>query len=406
MSMRPFKSLIPLKAALDIVRDTIVPIERTEEIAIDSAVGRVLAEDITASMDVPPFDRAAMDGYAVIAEDTYGAGQFSPKKLKLVDATGAVNVGECIQIATGCKMPQGADAVVMVENTEEDKEGIKIFKPLHPGANTSGQGEDISTGSTVLSAGEVLNPSRVGVLSALGMQKVHVYEKPEVAIIPTGDEIANLGDDLKEGQVYDINSYTLSAIVNENGGIPIRFEIIPDKYEDIKSAMERAVRQHDLVVFSGGSSVGERDILCDIIRDMGKVLFHGVQIKPGKPTLFGVVVVPQGLRQIENKAVFGIPGYPAACMSSGYRFLLPAVRSLARLPKKIDIVVRAKMAKRIVSSLGRSQFLTVRLEGGIAHPVFKESGTITSMADADGYVDIPADVDLVEKGEEVDVILL
>ncbi len=218
-----------------------------------------------------------------------------------------------------------------------------------------------------------------------------------MAIIPTGDEIANLGDDLKEGQVYDINSYTLSAIVNENGGIPIRFEIIPDIYEDIKSAMERAVRQHDLVAFSGGSSVGERDILCDIIRELGEVLFHGVQIKPGKPSLFGV---------IENKAVFGMPGYPTACMSNGYRFLLPAVRSLARLPKKIDIIIRAKMAKRIVSSLGRSQFLTVRLEGDIAHSVFKESGTITSMADADGYVDIPANVDLVEKGEEVDVILL
>ncbi len=404
MSMRPFKSLIPLGAALDIVRGTIGPIERTEEITIDGATGRVLSEDIIASMDVPPFDRAAMDGYAVIAEDTYGAGQFSPKKLKLVDAIEAGEVsektarsGECIQIATGCKMPQGADAVVMVENTEEDGAEIKIFKPLHPWANTSRQGEDISTGSAVLSAGELLNPSRMGVLSALGMQKVHVYEKPEVAIIPTGDEIANLDDDLKEGQVYDINSYTLSAIVNENGGIPVMFEIIPDIYEDIKSAMERAVRRHDLVVFSGGSSVGERDILCDIIREMGDVLFHGVQIKPGKPSLFGV---------IENKAVFGMPGYPAACMSNGYRFLLPAVRSLARLPKKINIVMLAKMAKRIVSSLGRSQFLTVRLEGNIAHPVFKESGTITSMADADGYVDIPADVDLVEKGEEVDVILL
>ena len=404
MSMRPFKSLIPLEVAREIVGNTVNPIERTEEIAIDGATGRVLAEDIIASMDVPPFDRAAMDGYAVIAEDVYGAGQFSPKKLKLIDAIEAgevsektVRSGEYIQVATGCKMPQGADAVVMVENTEEDEGGIKVFKPLYPGANTSGQGEDISTGSMALGAGEVLNPSRIGVLSALGMQKVHVYEKPEVAIIPTGDEIASLGDELKEGQVYDINSYTLSAIVNENGGIPVRFEIIPDMYEDIKSTMERAVRQHDLIVFSGGSSVGERDILCDIIRELGEVLFHGVQIKPGKPTLFGV---------IENKAVFGIPGYPTACMSNGYRFLLPAVRSLARLPKKIDVIMRAKMTKRIVSSMGRSQFLTVRLEEDTAHPIFKESGMITSMADADGYVDIPADVDLVEKGEEVDVILL
>jgi len=217
-----------------------------------------------------------------------------------------------------------------------------------------------------------------------------------VAIVPTGSEIVSLGCELKDAQVYDINSYTLSAIIRENGCIPVKFDVTPDNYEDIRNAMVNALK-YDMVVFSGGSSVGESDILCDIIQELGNILFHGVQIKPGKPILFGVV---------KGKPVFGIPGYPTSCLSSGYRFLLPAVRQLARLPRRKDIVVRSKLAQRVVSTLGRSQFLTVRLEDGLAHPVFKESGAITSMADADGYVDIPTNVDLLEKGEEVDVILL
>ncbi|MDI6888078.1 MAG: molybdopterin-binding protein [Methanocellales archaeon] len=401
--MRPFKSLISLEEALEIVKSAIKPIVRTEEIFISDANGRVLAEDVIANMDVPPFDRAAMDGYAVRAEDTYGANQFKPVILKLIDVVRAgevtekkVGVNECIQVATGCKMPPGADAVAMAEHAEQCEGKIKIFKPVHPRANVSGKGEDISAGSKVLSTGEHLNPSRVGTLAALGIQKVRVYERPEVAIVPTGSEVANLGCELKDAQVYDINSYTLSAIVRENGGVPIKFDVTPDNYEDVRNAMVNALK-YDMAVFSGGSSVGESDILCDAVRELGDVLFHGVQIKPGKPILFGVA---------RNKPVFGIPGYPTSCLSNGYRFLLPAARQLARLPKRKDIVVRSKLAQRVVSTLGRSQFLTVRLEDGFAHPVFKESGAITSMADADGYVDIPANVDLLEKGEEVDVILL
>lgn len=401
--MRPFKSLIPLESALEIIMDTIKPITRTEEVSISDANGRVLAEDITANIDVPPFDRAAMDGYAVRAEDTYGAGQFNPVALTLIDVVHAgevskkkVGAKECIQVATGCEMPTGADAVVMVEHAEQCDDKVKIFKPVHPRENVSGKGDDISVGSKVLSTGEYLNPSKVGVLAALGIQKVRVYEKSKVAIIPTGREIVNIGCELKDAQVYDINSYTLSAIMRENGCTPVKFDIVLDTYEAVRVAMINALK-YDVVVFSGGSSVGESDILCDVVRELGDVLFHGVQIKPGKPTLFGVV---------RGKPVFGIPGYPTSCLSNGYRFLLPAARQLARLPKKNDIVVRARLAQRVVSTLGRSQFLTVRLEDGVAHPVFKESGAITSMADADGYVDIPVNVDLLEKDEEVDVILL
>jgi molybdenum cofactor synthesis domain-containing protein len=401
--MKPFKSLIPLEKALKILEGSVKPIDRTEFISIKKSLGRVLSEDIIAERDVPPFDRAAMDGYAVRAEDTYGANNFEPKILRKIDEIYAgevsdkiVQIGDCIQISTGCKIPPGSDAVMMVESTEQVGAEVKMFKPVHPKENVSPRGEDIVTGSIVLKQGEVLNPSKIGALAALGIQKIHVYEKPRVAIIPTGDEIADLGSELKDGQVYDINSYTLSSIVEENGGIPIKFEIVPDKNEDIRAAIKNA-SEYDLITLSGGSSVGERDVLHGVIEELGTILFHGVQIKPGKPTLCGIV---------DGTLVFGIPGYPAACLSNGYRFLLPAVRGLARLPPRIGTTIKANISRRVVSSLGRSQFLTVKLEGQVAHPVFKESGAITSMADADGYVDIPANVDLIEAGDEVEVILL
>ena len=401
--MKPFKSLIPLEKASKIVENAVIPIARTESISIKTSLARVLSENIIAEREVPPFDRAAMDGYAVRAEDTYGANNFEPKILRKIDEIYAGEVsdkivqrGECIQISTGCKMPPGSDSVMMVESTEKVGAEVKMFKPVHPKENVSSMGEDIDVGSIVLKQGDVLNPSKIGALAALGIQKIHVYEKPRVAIIPTGDEIVDLGIGLKDGQVYDINSYTLSSIVEENGGIPIKFDIVPDTHENVQDVVKKAL-ECDLVALSGGSSVGERDVLHNVIQELGSILFHGVQIKPGKPTLCGVV---------DGKLVFGIPGYPTSCLSNGYRFLLPAVRRLARLPPKIGITIQARISRRVVSALGRSHFLTVKLEGDIAHPVFKESGAITSMADADGYVDIPANVDLIEAGDEVEVILL
>ncbi len=401
--MKPFKSLIPLEKASKIVENAVMPIDRTEFISIKKSLARVLSEDITAERDVPPFDRAAMDGYAVRAEDTYGANNFEPKILRKIDGIYAgevsdkiVQKNECIQISTGCKMPSGSDSVVMVESTDKIGTEVKMFKPVHPKENVSSRGEDIAKGGIVLKQGDLLNPSKIGALAALGIQKIHVYEKPRLAIIPTGDEIADLGSELKDGQVYDINSYTLSSIVEENGGIPIKFDIVQDTHQNVRDVVKKAL-EYDLIALSGGSSVGERDVLHDVIQELGNILFHGVQIKPGKPTLCGVV---------DGKLVFGIPGYPTACLSNGYRFLLPAVRRLARLPSKIGITIKARISRRVVSALGRRQFLTVRLEGKIAHPVFKESGAITSMADADGYVDIPANVDLIEARDEVEVILL
>jgi molybdenum cofactor synthesis domain-containing protein len=236
----------------------------------------------------------------------------------------------------------------------------------------------------------------LGALAALNRASAEVYEMPRVAVYSTGSEVRPLGTELGPGQIYDINSFTLSSVISANGCTPVRREIVTDVREAIEEAVRDAVG-HDMGVFSGGSSVGVRDLFSDVVEELGEVIFHGVQVKPGKPTLFGVV---------DGTPILGMPGYPTSCLSNAYIFLAPALRRLAGLPAAEPRRVTAKMGMRYVSSSGREQFLTVRLEGGVAHPVFKKSGAITSMANADGYIVLPLDLDVIEEGEEVTVTLL
>jgi len=393
---------MPREKALKEILNAIKPIERTERISLEQAVGRVLASDVKADMDVPPFDRSAMDGYAVKAEETFEASQFNPVKLKVIDILHAgessdkpIKKGECIRIATGCPIPPGADAVVMMEFTEE-KNGIAcIFKPVHPGANIARKGEDIKKGEAILKKGDLLSPAKIGVLASLGHKDVLVYQKPRVAVISTGSEIRDPGSPLEKGQIYDVNSYTLTSILLENGASVTRSPIVPDVIDKVRSAVLRYL-DHDLIVFSGGSSVGERDVLVKVVEELGELIFHGVQIKPGKPTLFGLV---------DGKPILGMPGYPTSCLSNAYIFLVPAIRKIARLPPKRPRTVKAKMGARVVSASGREQFLTVKLKNGFAYPVFKSSCDITSLANADGYIILPVNLDVIEKGEEVTITL-
>src|SRR5574337_1720117 len=306
MAMKPMKALLDLEAGMRIVMDAAQPIERTEQATLLEAVGRVLAEEVCASMDVPPFTRAAMDGYAVKAEDTFGAGNFSPKVLELIEVIHAgesarlsVRSGSCIQVATGAPMPDGADAVVMVEDTELDGSEVRVYKPAYPQQHASPMGEDIKSGSRVLQCGMRLDPSKIGVLAALGFQKVTVYQKPTVAVIPSGNEILMPGDLLTPGKIYDINSYTLSALISENGGLPQIFPIMKDTLESAISTIRDALT-YDLIVLSGGSSVGERDMMLEAVQRMGELKFHGIAVKPGKPTLCGIV---------EGHLLLGMPGY-------------------------------------------------------------------------------------------------
>ena len=401
--MRPIRETISLDEAIAILAEATPPVDRVETIALAAADGRVIAEPASATIDVPPFDRAAMDGYAVIAEDTFGAGRYEPRVLRCIETvyTGQVPAkritrGECVEIATGAPLPEGADAVVMVEETLKNGTGeVQIFTPVYPRQHVGRRGADIAAGQTVLSAGDVLNPSRIGALAAIGTVDVRVYERPRVAILSTGNEIVAPGELLRPGQIYDINRFTLASVIRTHGGVPVDQPAAPDTLEELTAAVRQAASA-DLIVFSGGSSVGERDLIMDVLQNSGEVLFHGIAVKPGKPTVFG---------RVSGKPVLGMPGYPTSCLSNAYMLLVPALRRMARLPEYRPQSVRVALSRRIVSTTGRRQFYTVRIVDGTAVPAFKASGDITSMSHADGYIEISEQTDIVEAGEIVDVKL-
>jgi molybdopterin molybdotransferase len=401
--MRPIRDTIPLEEARALIDAAVRPVTRTARVPVADANGRVVARDVISPFDVPPFARAGMDGYAVRAEDTFGSSRQEPRTLRCIEQvftaqvpSRSVGAGECTEIATGAPLPHGADAVVMVEETEKDPSGdVLIFTPVYPRQNVGRQGADIQTGQIVLHAGDVLNASRVGVLAALGATDVEVYAKPRVAILSTGNEILDPGQPLAPGHIYDINRFTLGAIVGEHGGVAEPHRTAADTIEDLSRAIDDCL-DADMLVFSGGSSVGERDLILDAIGQKGEILFHGIAVKPGKPTALGVV---------RDRVVFGMPGYPTSCLSNAYMLLVPVLRRMAHLPTHAVRTVSAPLGQRIVSTTGRHQFYTVRLIDGIAQPAFKASGDITSMSLADGYIEIPAQTDIVEKGEVVEVRL-
>jgi molybdenum cofactor synthesis domain-containing protein len=341
-----------------------------------------------------------MDGYALRAADTAGATRDTPVRLRRVETiyTGqmpvqAVAGGTCSEVATGAPMPDGADAVVMVEETASQDDSVHVFAAAAPGQNIGRQGQDIRKGQLVLAAGTLLTASRVGAIAALGHTDVLVHAQPRVAILSTGNEVVAPGEPLAPGQIYDINSSTLAAVVAEHGGVPVIHRTAVDTLEDLSRAVDDCLAE-DLLVFSGGSSVGTRDLVLDVVRAKGEVLFHGIAVKPGKPTAFG---------RIGGKLAFGMPGYPTSCLTNAYVLLVPVLRRLGHLPEQSARVERMPLAARVVSTPDRHQFYTVRVERGRAQPAFKASGDITSMSQADGYIEIPAGTAVVEAGTLVDV---
>jgi len=402
-TMRPIRETIPLDEAIALINESGRPIDRVERVSLDDASGRVIARDVVASEDVPPFNRAAMDGYAVRAEDTFGATRYQPRVLRIVETvftgqtpTRTVGRGDCIEIATGAPLPGGADAVVMVEETEKTSaDEVRILTPVYPQQHVGRRGADIAAAQTVLRSGDVLNPSRVGALAATGVAHVDVFARPRVALLSTGNEVVEPGRPLQPGQIYDINRFTLAAVIREHGGAAVGHPVAADTMEALERAID-ACADEDLLVFSGGSSVGERDLILDVLQAKGEVLFHGIAVKPGKPTVFG---------RIGGKPFLGMPGYPTSCLSNAYILLVPILRVLARLPVYTPRSVQLPIAQRVVSTTGRHQFYTVRIADGQAVPAFKASGDITSMSQADGYIEIPAQTDIVEKGELVEVKL-
>lgn len=399
--MKPFGELISIEEAREIIDRHVAQLEQTESIPIDEALGRISAENIIASFDTPSFDRAGVDGYAVKTEDTFGATPNTPKRLKMINCLyagavlkGELATGECIQISTGAMMPVGADSVVMVEDTARSGTDISIFSSQSYQSNIGLKGEDIKNSERIIEAGQLLNPGKIGVLASQGVCHVLVYRKPIVAVMPTGKEVVEIGGRLKPGQLYDINSHTLAAVVRENGGIPLPLKVTGDTLEEIKYSIKSALAA-DMIVTSGGSSMGEKDLIINVLEEWGKVFFHGIKVKPGKPTTFAVV---------KNKPILGMPGYPTSCLLNAYLLLGPAVRKMGRMPQKQNLNMRATLGERVAGSRDRIRFQTVKVADGIASPIIKESGAITGTAYADDYVIVPIGV-VMEKGTIVNVTM-
>lgn len=401
--MRPFTSTTSVEEARALLKAGVRPVARTEEIELGKATGRVAAADLAATVFVPPFSRAAMDGYAVVAEDTRSASRARPARLRIVERvfTGAlpthpVSPGHCAEIATGAPLPVGADAVVMVEETARiDHEHVAICAEVSVRQNIGHKGADISPGDLVVRRGELLNPSRLGAIAAIGCARVEVFARPRVAILSTGNEVVPPGAPLGPGQIYDVNRFTLAAVVEAHGGVAEVHTPARDTLEALHDALDGCVHA-DIMIFSGGSSVGDRDLLVDLVAARGEMVFHGIAVKPGKPTMFAT---------IDGRPFFGMPGNPTSCLSNAYILLVPFLRASARLPVYAPRTVSARLSRRIVSQAGRHQFYTVRLAGLVASPAFKGSGDITSLSQADGYIEIPASEHIVEEGANVDVTL-
>jgi molybdenum cofactor synthesis domain-containing protein len=401
--MRPFKSTIPIGEARQLLHDGARPISRTERVPVAHAAGRIAAADLASDIFVPPFSRSAMDGYAVIADDTRGATRERPVRLQIVDRvfTGSmpshvVAPGSCAEIATGAPLPEGADAVVMVEETARvDAVHVAICAEAAPRQNIGRKGADISPGDLVVRRGDFLNPSRVGAVAAIGCSHVDVFSKPRVAILSTGNEVIEPGTPLSPGQIYDVNRFTLAAVVEAHGGVAEMHAPARDTIDALNASLD-ACAGADVIIFSGGSSVGDRDLLVDLIAQRGEMVFHGIAVKPGKPTLFAMV---------DSRPFFGMPGNPTSCLSNAYILLVPFLRATARLPLYAPRTVTATLGRRIVSQANRHQFYTVRLNGQVAMPAFKGSGDITSLSQADGYIEIPASEHTVEEGTLVEVTL-
>ena len=380
-----------------------------EEAVLLEAYNRVLNEDVVSSLDIPPFNRSTVDGYAVRAEDTFGAEENEPVKLKV---TGVVNVGErpnvvlakdeAVEIVTGAPIPEGANAVVMVEDTEREESELHVFSNVTVNENVMKKGSDIKKGETVLIKGQVLGSSEIGVLAALGLTKVKVLKIPVVAVLSTGGEVTELGETLPEGKIYDINAYSVSTAVIESGGKPVYFGVIPDDKVALLKALQIALASSDMVITSGGVSVGPRDYTPQIVDSLGKpgIIVYGIAVKPGKPTTVGLV---------GNKPVFSLPGHPTSALLIFYLLARPLIQRLAGRPITPIKMVRAVAGSRMFSAKGRRTFVMVKLEFDkncrlIAEPVETgASGAITTLAKANGFVEIPENEQFIDVDQEVAV---
>jgi molybdopterin molybdotransferase len=383
--------------------DNVTPHDRAAPLPVARTDGRALAEAVDAVRDVPGYDRAAVDGWAVRAEDTFGASDRAPETLSVAadgdpEAGASVEPGRAVRVHTGSPLPDGADAVVMIEHATRVDDRVEVFRALGSGENVGARGEDVEAGQHLFDAGHRLRPSDLGLLSAAGRAAVRVAARPTVGVVPTGEELVRADPD--PGEVVETNALTVASLVSRWGGQPTRRDPVTDQRSALRAAIQRDLHR-DLVVTTGGTSVGERDLVPDVIDDLGDLLVHGVALAPGHPVAFGVV---------EDTPVLALPGYPVACAVNAVQFLRPALKRAGGLPCPDLPSLPATLDRKATSEPGVRTFVRVRLavEDGERRAVPVRaggSGVLSSVALADGWLVVPEDREGVPAGERVDVEL-
>ncbi len=396
---KEFHTLLSLDEAKRIVLAS-APRAGQETVTLERAFGRILDERVVSPIDVPGFDRAAMDGYALRSTETLEAREDRPASFDLMGVVPmgkrpemVVGPGKAAEVSTGSMMPEGADAVVMVEHAEVDGSSLLIRRAVHVGENTHRAGVDVAFGETVLLPGRKLSSREIGLLAAVGRKEVRVRSL-KVAVASTGNELVPPGEELSPGQIYDINSYSIAAAVEECGGTPRVFGILPDDHDSMAEGLIAMAEEGDLILVSGSTSAGIGDMVYRVVEELGEIAFHGINLKPGKPTLFGTV---------SEKPFIGLPGYPTSALTVFGQIAGPAIRKAVGT-EHLAPKAKGRLAKPVRSE-GRRQMLSVGIAGGWVRPVDKGSGSITTLAMADGVVDIPDRVEHLDQGDEVEVQL-
>jgi molybdopterin molybdotransferase len=406
MSKPGFHQLHSLQEALSILFE-LAPTPFTEIIPLDKALGRILAQDLIAPISIPSFNKSAMDGFAVQTQDLYYASLNKPQKLQLIGEIlpgtipqQEISSGQCMEISTGAPLPDGADGIVMVEHTEQENQMVSFFKASVPGEHIIKKASDIQEGQTVIRKGTRLTPRHTALLSGLGIEDFLVFQHLTIAIGSSGNEIVRPPSLLKEGQSYDINARAIIDALREYGCNTIDFGVIPDETDKMKIQLEEMANSSDIVILSGGSSLGTKDLMLETISNMGKIFVHGIAVKPGKPTLIG---------KINNKLFLGLPGHPASALSNFYIIIKPLMDFIFHVHNIFKPSVQASLSIKVASTIGRFEYLPVKLEhqnsSYLAIPAMKGSSAISSLSMADGYIEINENIEVLDKGTCVEVVL-
>ncbi|BDH80123.1 MAG TPA: molybdopterin molybdotransferase MoeA [Methanothermobacter sp.] len=393
--------LLPVKEAFKLL-DENQKLTSEETIDLINAHGRVNSRRLTSKLDSPPFDKAAMDGYAIKAEDTFQARADNPIKLKVIDAISAGNVsnvkvrnGEAIKIATGAPIPEGADAVIMEEYTNQEGNEIEVLQPTSPGENIAPKGEDIKAGETILEPGTVMRPQELAITASAGYNTIKVYKKPRVKIIITGDELIEPGTKPGPGKIINSNKYSLKALVESAKASPT-VEHSPDNPKILKEKIEEAIRGYDMIITTGGTAISKGDIVVDTVDKLGQIIFHGVAIRPGKPLAFGL---------IEDKPVFMLSGYPVAAMVQFDIFVRYYLLRMQNINYEHELVERI-CQRKTPSRLGRTDYIRAFTDDKIAESILiSGSGVIKSMVKSNSYIVIEENTEGIDKNSKCNVIL-